>query len=141
MTPADYALAKAAILHLRATGWALVRRGYNRWDVNLILRGSQREYGRMWIIERGRITMSVCPTSLAQAVDYLATAGTLPIELHSAYRAALDSMPWQHCVTDGVDIRLFDSCEQAAAWAAPTGEGHPRLSVRRQRRGPWEVAA
>lgn len=79
--------------------------------------------------------------SVTQAIDLLASYDLLPAEMHSAYRAGVESIPWRYCVQTSVGYREFDSYDEAAGWARPTDEGHPQLPLLRLRRGPFEVAA
>jgi hypothetical protein len=59
------------------------------------------------------------------------------IEIISVIRA---SIPWQYGVRSGDDLHLFDTFEEAANYAEPTDESHPRLPIVRQLRGEWQVA-
>lgn len=143
MTPEDYALVKRIFVWARAHGWTRDHSGSCGQALGTRCWVDDRD-SHIGLSREGYLETPISGTDcydVEMAVDHLAGVKVLPVEMHSAYAAGVESIPWQYCVTDGVDIRLFDSYEQAAAWAAPTGEGHPRLSVRRQRRGPWEVAA
>lgn len=143
MTPDDVALLRQAFRAARAKGWSRDHLG-----------PCGREPGtRYWVDDRDThigltrdhyletpISGTDC-YSVEMAVDHLAGVGVLPIELHSAYRRGIDSIPWQYCVQRDDEMREFETFEEAAAWAEPTDEGHPKLPLLRQRRGTWQVAS
>lgn len=143
MNPDDIALLRQAFRAARARGWTRDHLGPCGREAGTRYWSEDRD-SHISLTRDNHLETPISGTdcySVEMAIDHLAGVGVLPVELHSAYRAGVESIPWRYCVQTSVGYREFDSYDEAAGWARPTDEGHPQLPLLRLRRGPFEVVS